>query len=95
MNHFVLGLADLEAGGTRSWDPRAGEESPAGGEGKAEREKEWPSVLTEMGTPPRVEVVYEGGGRRTCEVAGLSPEQVRPAYLCVYSSAYRRRVNAN
>ncbi|GAA5852605.1 hypothetical protein JCM8547_002560 [Rhodosporidiobolus lusitaniae] len=86
VNHLVLGLQDLAAGGSRSWDPRLldsegdeGEEADGKGE-KGGEEANWPTVSTAIG-PPRVEVVYEGGGRRTCDVAGLSVEEILRALL--------------
>ncbi|GAA6027978.1 hypothetical protein JCM8097_001811 [Rhodosporidiobolus ruineniae] len=82
VNHFALGLQDLAAGGSRAWDPRLrdGEE-----EEKAVVERggyeSWPVVSTQVGEPPRVEVVYEGGGRRAVEVAGMSAEEIMHAVL--------------
>jgi hypothetical protein len=46
-------------------------------EGEKREKREWPSVTTEMGSPPRVEVLFQGGGKRVCEVGGMSAEQVR------------------
>ncbi|GAA5944942.1 hypothetical protein JCM10213_001823 [Rhodosporidiobolus nylandii] len=75
-NAWVLGLQALAAGGERQWDPRQRDG------GKEGREKgAWPLVSTAVGSPPCVEVVYEGGGRRTCHVAGLGEEDIMRVVL--------------
>ncbi|GAA5919401.1 hypothetical protein JCM6882_005088 [Rhodosporidiobolus microsporus] len=92
LNHFVLGLQDLASGGSRAWDPRL--LSPLGASSSsAEEEKlslvgsggyeSWPTIRTEVGAPPRVEVVFEGGERRVCEVGGMGAEEIMRAVLSI------------
>ncbi|GAA5835761.1 hypothetical protein JCM11251_007419 [Rhodosporidiobolus azoricus] len=91
LNHFVLGLQDLAAGGTRSWDPRLiSRPSPAPSQDKEDEKlgavaqggyDTWPTIRTEVGAPPRVEVMYKDGGRRVCEAGGMEAEEIMRAVL--------------
>jgi len=89
LNAWVLGLADLELGGARVWDPRglgaaAGvreDESEPGD--KVSRPSAWPSVSTSVGSPARVEVRFWDGRAREVDPSGMDQDEVRFVSSCL------------
>ncbi|GAA6063233.1 hypothetical protein JCM10212_005840 [Sporobolomyces blumeae] len=72
VNSWVLGLRSMQAGGTRSWDPRRLVDS-------SNEEKDgqvWPQIQTSTGHPPIIDVVYRTGRRRSFSPELLSQEQI-------------------
>ncbi|KPV73385.1 uncharacterized protein RHOBADRAFT_45962 [Rhodotorula graminis WP1] len=89
LNAWVLGLAGLEVGGARSWDPRAlgaavdqrDEVSAGEGEPAARSRGPWPSVSTSCGSPASVEVRYWDGRTREVDPSGMDQDQIMRAVL--------------
>ncbi|GAA6055942.1 hypothetical protein JCM3770_005607 [Rhodotorula araucariae] len=75
LNGWLLGLTDLAVGGARAWDPRGG----SAGEKRACGS--WTVVCTSVGSPPCVEVAYEGGGRRKFDPRGMAQDELVRAVL--------------
>ncbi|BGP46929.1 hypothetical protein JCM10450v2_002781 [Rhodotorula kratochvilovae] len=78
LNAWLLGLTDLSLGGARAWDPRGG--APAEKLAALERGR-WPTVSASVGSPPCVEVEFEGGGRREFDPRGMAQEEIMRAVL--------------
>ncbi|GAA5944288.1 hypothetical protein JCM3775_003312 [Rhodotorula graminis] len=98
LNAWVLGLADLEVGGARSWDPRALVAAVGERDEVSARESErgsaavrarapWPSVSTSCGSPASVEVRYWDGRTRAVDPSGMDQDQIMRAVLVNPSGA--------
>ncbi|GAA5910155.1 hypothetical protein JCM8208_006740 [Rhodotorula glutinis] len=92
LNAWVLGLADLERGGARAWDPRAlgpvvveREDSAPRGERRATvtatARGAWPSVSTSVGSPASVEVRFWDGRMREVDPTGMDQDEIMRAVL--------------
>ncbi|GAA5840787.1 hypothetical protein JCM9279_001221 [Rhodotorula babjevae] len=92
LNAWVLGLADLELGAARAWDPRAHgplvgefeEGAPLEGAGRATvatMSAAWPSISTSVGSPASVEVRFFDGRRKEVDPSGMDQDEIMRAVL--------------